>query len=173
MLSYCPALFGTTTFCTILKVQLHNYESSGRYVQYVSACINRADTEWKLVNNRGNRITLSVPSMSVLVMKRPCIITSANQEFLSLYKVPSPSGFCSLLLCLPRMKRGLQGNEEEDGGGTSGGSQETLKRSLKQKRKKDLEEEGAHWECLPQEILLHIFQYLPLLDRAYASQVPM
>uniref|UniRef100_A0A3Q3JZM7 F-box domain-containing protein n=2 Tax=Monopterus albus TaxID=43700 RepID=A0A3Q3JZM7_MONAL len=32
-------------------------------------------------------------------------------------------------------------------------------------------EEGDHWECLPQEILLHIFQYLPLLDRAYASQV--
>lgn len=74
------------------------------------------------------------------------------------------------------MKRGLQGNEQEDGGGTSGGSQQTLKRSRKQRREKHLEEEeeeGARWECLPQEILLHIFQYLPLLDRAYASQVPM
>ena len=75
------------------------------------------------------------------------------------------------------MKRGLQGNEQEDGGGTSSGSQETLKRSRKQRREKDLEEEeeeeGARWECLPQEILLHIFQYLPLLDRAHASQVLM
>ena len=82
-------------------------------------------------------------------------------------------------VCLPRMKRGLQGNEQEDGGGTSSGSQETLKRSRKQRREKDLEEEeeeeeeGARWECLPQEILLHIFQYLPLLDRAHASQVLM
>lgn len=71
------------------------------------------------------------------------------------------------------MKRGLQGNEQEDGGGTSDGAQGTLKRSCKQWREKDLKEEGVCWECLPQEILLHIFQYLPLLDRAYASQVPM
>lgn len=70
------------------------------------------------------------------------------------------------------MKRGVQGNEQEDGGGTSSGSRETLKRSRKQRREKDPEAEVAHWECLPQEILLHIFQYLPLLDRAYASQVP-
>ncbi|KAI3377534.1 hypothetical protein L3Q82_008701 [Scortum barcoo] len=73
------------------------------------------------------------------------------------------------------MKRSLQGNEQEDGGGTSRGSQETLKRSCKQRREKDVEEEEekkrARWERLPQEILLHIFQYLPLLDRAYASQV--
>ncbi|KAG7222388.1 hypothetical protein INR49_016343, partial [Caranx melampygus] len=75
------------------------------------------------------------------------------------------------------MKRALQANEQEDGGGTSGGgggggggSQQTLKRTCKQRREKDLEEQGVHWECLPQEILLHIFQYLPLLDRAYASQ---
>lgn len=103
-------------------------------------------------------------------MKGPCPNDTANQEFLP-HKVNSaqPSGFC-----LPRMKRGLQGNEQEDGGGTSGGSRETLKSSRKQRREKDLEEEeGAQWECLPQEILLHIFQYLPLLDRAYASQVSM
>lgn len=71
------------------------------------------------------------------------------------------------------MKRALQGNEQEDGGGTSDGSRGTLKRSCKQRREKDLKVEFARWECLPQEILLHIFQYLPLLDRAYASQVPM
>lgn len=71
------------------------------------------------------------------------------------------------------MKRGLQGNEQEDGGGTSGGGQKTLKRSRKQRREKDLEDEEARWECLPQEILLHVFQYLPLLDRAFASQVPV
>lgn len=29
----------------------------------------------------------------------------------------------------------------------------------------------CEWARLPQELLLHIFQYLPLLDRAYASQV--
>jgi len=30
---------------------------------------------------------------------------------------------------------------------------------------------GCDWSRLPKEILLHIFQYLPLLDRAFASQV--
>lgn len=30
---------------------------------------------------------------------------------------------------------------------------------------------GWEWARLPQELLLQIFQYLPLLDRAYASQV--
>lgn len=69
------------------------------------------------------------------------------------------------------MKRVLQGNEQEDGGGTSGGPQENLKRPRKQRKEKDLEAKAAYAECLPQEILLHIFQYLPLLDRAYASQV--
>lgn len=69
------------------------------------------------------------------------------------------------------MKRVLKGDEQEDGGGTSGGSRESLKRPCKQKTEDHLEKEGAYWECLPQEILLHIFQYLPLLDRAYASQV--
>uniref|UniRef100_A0A672KUI9 F-box domain-containing protein n=1 Tax=Sinocyclocheilus grahami TaxID=75366 RepID=A0A672KUI9_SINGR len=29
----------------------------------------------------------------------------------------------------------------------------------------------SNWARLPQEILLHIFQYLPLLDRAFASLV--
>lgn len=29
----------------------------------------------------------------------------------------------------------------------------------------------CNWARLPQELLLHILQYLPLLDRAYASQV--
>uniref|UniRef100_A0A4W5M8W8 F-box and leucine-rich repeat protein 3a n=1 Tax=Hucho hucho TaxID=62062 RepID=A0A4W5M8W8_9TELE len=35
----------------------------------------------------------------------------------------------------------------------------------------DLCEFGFDWALLPQEILLNIFQFLPLLDRAYASQV--
>uniref|UniRef100_A0A8C6WFK3 F-box and leucine-rich repeat protein 3a n=1 Tax=Neogobius melanostomus TaxID=47308 RepID=A0A8C6WFK3_9GOBI len=37
----------------------------------------------------------------------------------------------------------------------------------------ELSDTAANWEWdrLPQELLLHIFQYLPLLDRAYASQV--
>lgn len=33
------------------------------------------------------------------------------------------------------------------------------------------ESQDCDWSLLPQELLLHIFQYLPLLDRAYASQV--
>lgn len=43
------------------------------------------------------------------------------------------------------------------------------------KRVKQLGEDSgelvSNWARLPQEILLHIFQYLPLLDRAFASQV--
>lgn len=69
------------------------------------------------------------------------------------------------------MKRVRLVNEEDGGGGNSGGSKKTLKRPFKERRDEDLEEESASWECLPQEIMLHIFQYLPLLDRAYASQV--
>lgn len=70
-----------------------------------------------------------------------------------------------------RMKRGLQDNEPEDGGGPSGECERTLKRLCDPMSQGDLE--GISWENLPQEILLHIFQYLPLLDRAFASQVPM
>lgn len=69
------------------------------------------------------------------------------------------------------MKRSAQESQQEDGGGPSSGSQRTLKHSCKRRRVKDSKEQSAHWEYLPQEILLHIFQYLPLLDRAYASQV--
>lgn len=140
--------------------QIHN--------QYVTAWVSPSDMDCCL-----NGITFSLPSMSGLVMKKPCSNSAVNQEHLSRCKVhlSQPSGFCLLPFCLPRMKRVLQGNEQEDGGGTSAGSQETLKRPCKQRRENDLEEEGTRWECLPQEILLHIFQYLPLLDRAYASQV--
>lgn len=75
---------------------------------------------------------------------------------------------------LPRMKRSLPGNDQEDeGGSSSSGSQGSLKRSCKQRMERDSTSTGARWECLPQEVLLHIFQYLPLLDRAYASQVPV
>lgn len=68
------------------------------------------------------------------------------------------------------MKRGLQENEPEDGGGPSGECKRTL---CEPTQERDVEAEGISWEDLPQEILLHIFQYLPLLDRAYASQVTM
>lgn len=71
------------------------------------------------------------------------------------------------------MKRSLPGNDQEDEGGSSSGSQGSLKRSCKERRERDSTLVGARWECLPQEVLLHIFQYLPLLDRAYASQVPV
>lgn len=70
------------------------------------------------------------------------------------------------------MKRSAQeSQQQEDGGGPSSGPQRPLKHSCKRRRVKDSKEPGAQWEYLPQEILLHIFQYLPLLDRAYASQV--
>lgn len=35
----------------------------------------------------------------------------------------------------------------------------------------DCEDAASSWAWLPQEILLRVFQYLPLLDRAFASQV--
>ncbi|KAG9348982.1 hypothetical protein JZ751_029299 [Albula glossodonta] len=66
------------------------------------------------------------------------------------------------------MKRGLKGGEE-DSRSSSEGPVETCKKVRKQHVV--LEEPVSNWGCLPQEVLLHIFQYLPLLDRAYASQV--
>ena len=70
------------------------------------------------------------------------------------------------------MKRSLRGTEQQDEGGTSCGTPEFCKRKRKESSdESDWEEEGLDWGRLPQEILLNIFQYLPLLDRAYASQV--
>ncbi len=57
--------------------------------------------------------------------------------------------------------------EEGGGSGPGPGAPELCKRL----RWGDSEDGEVDWTQLPEEILLHIFQYLPLLDRAFASQV--
>ena len=73
------------------------------------------------------------------------------------------------------MKR-MKGAEE----GSNSSSSKSPPEARKKVRKHSSEESEApvagkspdcDWARLPQELLLHIFQYLPLLDRAYASQV--
>ena len=74
--------------------------------------------------------------------------------------------FCS---SRDRMKR-VKVEENDSGGPSSNGPAKTRKKAWQQLR----EEEDVFicdWTRLPQEMLLHIFQYLPLLDRAFASQV--
>lgn len=70
-----------------------------------------------------------------------------------------------------RMKR-MKGSEEVSSS-SSRSPPETCKKVRKQiceaAVSTDLSERD--WASLPQELLLHILQYLPLLDRAYASQV--
>ncbi|XP_042614950.1 F-box/LRR-repeat protein 3-like isoform X1 [Cyprinus carpio] len=62
------------------------------------------------------------------------------------------------------MKRGQKrGDDAEEGPGAP----ELCKRL----RQDDSEDGAVDWRLLPEEILLQIFQYLPLLDRAFASQV--
>lgn len=68
----------------------------------------------------------------------------------------------------PRMKRRLS-REREDSTSSCDGPTGSCKR-VKQPDE-DSEDQMSNWARLPQEILLHIFQYLPLLDRAFASQV--
>ncbi|KTF73695.1 hypothetical protein cypCar_00042771, partial [Cyprinus carpio] len=66
------------------------------------------------------------------------------------------------------MKRRLSG-DREDSPSSCEGPAESCKRV-----RQPAEDSGdvlPDWARLPQEILLHIFQYLPLLDRAFASQV--
>lgn len=64
---------------------------------------------------------------------------------------------------------------EEGGGSVSGpgpGAPEVCKRLRRGDSEEREQEDGAvDWGRLPEEILLQIFQYLPLLDRAFASQV--
>ncbi|XP_006639090.1 F-box/LRR-repeat protein 3 [Lepisosteus oculatus] len=66
------------------------------------------------------------------------------------------------------MKRGRKGGDED-----SSSSCEDVLEGLKKVRSlpEESQEVAVNWGRLPQEILLHIFQYLPLLDRAQASQV--
>ncbi|KAF5902943.1 F-box/LRR-repeat protein 3-like, partial [Clarias magur] len=78
-----------------------------------------------------------------------------------------------------RMKRGQKrGDQQEDGGSPSPGFSEPCKKLCRELSEKPVQgqetydhESTVDWGCLPQEILLQIFQYLPLLDRAFASQV--
>lgn len=73
------------------------------------------------------------------------------------------------------MKR-IKGGEEDGHGPPSGSPPEACKK-VRTQASEESEAAGASdapvsdWARLPQELLLHIFQYLPLLDRAYASQV--
>ncbi|KAL0191884.1 hypothetical protein M9458_014582, partial [Cirrhinus mrigala] len=75
------------------------------------------------------------------------------------------------------MKRGQKrGDKVEEGGGSVSGPGPGAPEVCKRLRRGDSEErqheDGAvDWGRLPEEILLQIFQYLPLLDRAFASQV--
>ncbi len=74
-----------------------------------------------------------------------------------------------------RMKR-MKGGEEDSNSSSSNSPPEACKKVRKQMSKEvdAVVASGApdgDWARLPQELLLHVFQYLPLLDRAYASQV--
>lgn len=67
-----------------------------------------------------------------------------------------------------RMKRRLIRHKE-----ASGSSCEERMEVCKKVRRpsEDCGDVVSTWAWLPQEILLRVFQYLPLLDRAFASQV--
>ncbi|XP_028821817.1 F-box/LRR-repeat protein 3-like [Denticeps clupeoides] len=69
------------------------------------------------------------------------------------------------------MKRNQRGEEEEGGGSSPGSREPRKKKQLRQQDLEDQDESSSQWGRLPQEMLLQVFQYLPLLDRAYASQV--
>lgn len=74
-----------------------------------------------------------------------------------------------------RMKRMKGGEEDSGGSSSSGGSPEPCKKVRTGEDAEEVAVAGgsteSNWARLPQELLLHVFQYLPLLDRAYASQV--
>lgn len=72
---------------------------------------------------------------------------------------------------MKRMKGGEEGSDD-----SSCESPAEVCKKVRNQLSEDLEPHVAesldcNWARLPQELLLHIFQYLPLLDRAYASQV--
>lgn len=79
----------------------------------------------------------------------------------------------SLLSPFLRMKR-IKGGAEGSNSPPSSSPPETCKKVRMSDKLESLVARGSpdgDWARLPQELLLHIFQYLPLLDRAYASQV--
>ncbi|XP_074715580.1 F-box/LRR-repeat protein 3 isoform X3 [Strix uralensis] len=68
-----------------------------------------------------------------------------------------------------RMKRGRRSNEAN-----SSSSEETTERECKRHKiidQKTIVVQSPDWANLLQDIILQVFQYLPLLDRAHASQV--
>ncbi|KAK6485760.1 F-box/LRR-repeat protein 3 [Huso huso] len=65
------------------------------------------------------------------------------------------------------MKRGRKGSD----GGSSSSSECVGDGFKKVKALEETSERAFDWGGLPQDVVLHIFKYLPLLDRAYASQV--
>ncbi|XP_074671603.1 F-box/LRR-repeat protein 3 isoform X3 [Strix aluco] len=68
-----------------------------------------------------------------------------------------------------RMKRGRRSNEAN-----SSSSEETTERESKRHKiidQKTIVVQSPDWANLLQDIILQVFQYLPLLDRAHASQV--
>lgn len=72
-----------------------------------------------------------------------------------------------------RMKR-IKGGEEDGDGSSTSSPPEPCKKVRTTEEVEAAVPSGSpdgDWARLPQELLLHIFQYLPLLDRAYASQV--
>ncbi|KAF2975156.1 hypothetical protein EK904_003164, partial [Melospiza melodia maxima] len=69
----------------------------------------------------------------------------------------------------PRMKRGRTTNEAN-----SSSSEDTTEKESKRHKiveKKSTVVQSPDWANLLQDIILQVFQYLPLLDRAHASQV--
>lgn len=73
------------------------------------------------------------------------------------------------------MKR-MKGDEEDCDSSSSVSPPEVYKRVRKQVGEESettvaIDASDWDWARLPQELLLHIFQYLTLLDRAFASQV--
>lgn len=66
----------------------------------------------------------------------------------------------------------MKGGEEGSDDSSCESPAEVCKKVRHQLSEPDVAESlDCNWARLPQELLLHIFQYLPLLDRAYASQV--
>lgn len=68
----------------------------------------------------------------------------------------------------------MKGGEEGSNSSSSSSPPEACKKVRTTEELEAVVARGSpdgHWAQLPQELLLHVFQYLPLLDRAYASQV--
>lgn len=76
--------------------------------------------------------------------------------------------YCFLFL---RMIRGQKRGDDQEEGPGSGPAALHKRLRGEDSEERDHEDVTVDWSQLPQEILLQIFQFLPLLDRAFASQV--